>query len=60
MLLKWTKKRFQVALAVLDGVKSTFPDKKEFIDNTLQEQCEEEKTTPDEVIFYKCRNKELA
>ena len=53
------KKWLKVALAVLDGVKSTFPDKKEFIDNTLQEQCEEEKTTSDEVIFYKCRNKEL-
>ena len=45
---------------VLDAVKSRFPDTKEFIDDTLKEECEKEKVTADEVIFYKFRSKELA
>ena len=46
------KKRLKVALVVLDAVKSTFPETKEFIDDTLKEECEKEKTTADEVIFF--------
>ena len=45
---------------VLDAVKSRFPDTKEFNDDTLKEECEKEKVTADEVIFYKFRSKELA
>ena len=45
---------------VLNAVKSRFPDTKEFIDDTLKEQCEEEKMTADEVVFYKFKSKELA
>ena len=44
---------------VLDAVKSRFPESQEFIDNTLQEECEKEKITADEVILYKFRSKEL-
>ena len=54
------KKRLKVALVVLDAVKSRFPDTKEFTDDTLKEECEKEKNTADEVIFYKFRSKELA
>ena len=50
----------KVALVVLDAVKSKFPDTKEFIDDTLKEECEKEKITADEVIFCKFRSKELA
>ena len=39
------------ALAVLDAVKSKFPETNEFIDDTLKEECEKEKITADEVIF---------
>ena len=46
-------------LVVLDAVKSRFPESQEFIDNTLQEECEKEKITADEVILYKFRSKEL-
>ena len=46
-------------LVVLDAVESRFPESQEFIDNTLQEECEKEKITADEVIFYKFRSKEL-
>ena len=54
------KKRLKVVLVVLDAVKSRFSESQEFIDNTLQEECEKEKITADEVIFYKFRSKELA
>ena len=54
------KKRLKVASVVLDAVKSRFPETQEFIENTLLKECEKEKITADEVIFYKFRSKELA
>ena len=50
----------KVTLVVLNAVKSRFSDTKEFIDDTLKEECEREKITADEVIFYKFRSKGLA
>ena len=50
----------KIALAVLDAVESRFPETQEFIDSTLKEECEREKITADEVIFYKFRSKKLA
>ena len=46
------KKRIKIALAVLDAVKSRFPETQEFIENILREECEKEKMTADEVIFF--------
>ena len=46
------KKRLKVALVILNAVRSTFLEKNEFIDSTLKEQCEKEKMTADEVIFF--------
>ena len=54
------KKRLKIALAVLDAAESRFPETQEFIDSTLKEECEREKITADEVIFYKFRSKKLA
>ena len=54
------KKRLKIALAVLDAAESRFPETPEFIDITLKEECEREKITADEVIFYKFRSKKLA
>ena len=54
------KKRLKVALVVLDAVKSIFLETQEFIEHTLREECEREKITADEVIFYKFRSKKLA
>ena len=54
------RKRLKFALMVLDAVKRRFPETKEFIDDTLKEECEKEKITADDVIFYKVRSKELA
>ena len=45
------KKRLKIALAVLNAVRSTFPETNEFIDSTLKEECENERMTADEVIF---------
>ena len=53
---KWQK----IALAVLDAVKSRFPETQEFIENTLREECEKEKITADEIVFYKFKSKKLA
>ena len=46
------KKRLKIALAVLDAVKSRFPETQEFIDSTLKEECERERMTADEVIVF--------
>ena len=56
-MLRWNKKKLKIALAVLNAVKSRFPETQEFIENTLREECEREKMTADEVIFYKFRSK---
>ena len=45
------KKRLKIALAALNAV-STFSETNEFIDSTLKEECEREKITADEVIFF--------
>ena len=54
------KKRFKIALAVLDAVINKFPETQKFIDSTLKEECEKERMTADEVIFYKFKSKKLA
>ena len=45
------KKQLKIALAVLDAVRSTFPETNKFIDSTLKEECEKEKITADKVFF---------
>ena len=50
------KKRLEIALAVLDAVNSRFPETQEFVDSTLKEECEKERMTVDEVIFYKFKS----
>ena len=54
------KRRLKISLAVLDAVKSRFLETQEFIDSTLKEECEKERMTADEVIFYKFKSKKLA
>ena len=54
------KKRLKIALAILDAVKIRFLETQEFIDSTLKEECEKERMTADEVIFYKFKSKKLA
>ena len=45
------KKRLKIVLAVLDSVKSRFPETQEFIDSILKEECERGKMTADEIAF---------
>ena len=44
---------------MLDAVRGRFPETQEFIDSTLKEECEKERMTADEVIFYKFKSKKL-
>ena len=59
-VIKMDKKWLKVALSVLNAVKVRFPETQEFIDSTLKEECEKERMTADEVIFYKFKSKKLA
>ena len=59
-VIKMDKKWLKVALSVLNAVKVRFPETQEFIDSTLKEECEKERMTADEVIFYKTKSKKLA
>ena len=54
------KKRLKIVLVVLDAVRKKFPETQEFTDNTLEKECEKERMTADEVIFYKFKSKKLA
>ena len=51
------KKRLRIALSVLYAVRNRFLETNEFIDSTLKEECEKERITADEVIFYKFKIK---
>ena len=51
------KKRVKIVLAVLDTVKSKFPETQEFIDSTLKEECEKERMTAGEVNFTSLKAK---
>ena len=52
------RKRLKITLSVLDAVRNRFPETNEFIDSTLKEECEKERITYDEVIFYKFKSKQ--
>ena len=45
-------KRLKIALAVLDAVKIKYPETKQFIDDTMEEECQKEKISANEVIFF--------
>ena len=48
-------------MTVLDAVNTKNPEMKQFIENTMEGECQKEKVSADEVIFfYKPRSKELA
>ena len=46
------KKRLRVALTVLEAVKIKYPETKQFIDNTMEDEFQKEKISADEVIFF--------
>ena len=57
---KMDKKRLRVALKILKEVTVKFPNTKQFIDNAMEEECQKERITADEVILHRSRSKELA
>ena len=46
------KKRLKVALTVLDAVKTKYLETKQFIDNNMEDECQKEKISADEVISF--------
>ena len=57
---KWTKKWLRVALNISKEVTVKFPNTKQFINDAMEEECQKERVTTDEVNFYKPRSKKLA
>ena len=45
-MLQWIRKNWE-----LEAVKGNFPDTKNFIDDMMEEQCQKEKISVEEVIF---------
>ena len=45
------KKKTRISLKVLEAVKERLPDTKNFIDDMMEEQCQKEKISVEEVIF---------
>ena len=46
------KTRLKVTLAVLDAVKIKYPETKQFIDDAMEEECQKEKISANEVILF--------
>ena len=45
------KKKLRISLKVLEAVKENFPDTKNFINDIMEEQCQKENISVEEVIF---------
>ena len=54
------KKRLKIIFVVLDAVKSKLTETKKFIDDTIEDECQKEKISAEEVFFYKSKRKEIA
>ena len=55
------KRRIKIAIKVLGEVKIQFPETVEFINDRLEQECQKENMSVDEVIFfYISRCKKLA
>ena len=39
-------------MAVLDAVRVKFPETSKFIDDTMEDECQKEKISAEEVIFF--------
>ena len=54
------EKRLKVVLTVLEAAKPKYPETKQFIDNTMKEECQKEDICGWGNFFYKSRSKDLA
>ena len=46
------KKRLRVTLKVLEPVKTKYPETKDFIEDSIKQECLKEKISADDVIFF--------
>ena len=46
------EKRLKVVLTVLEAAKPKYPETKQFIDNTMKEECQKENISTNEIIFF--------
>ena len=46
------KKRLRVTLKVLEAVKIKYPKTKDFIEDSIEQECLKEKISADETIFF--------
>ena len=53
------KKRVNIFLTVLEAVKDEYPETKEFIHKTINDECFKASMSEEEVILCKSRSKEL-
>ena len=54
------KKTLRISLKVLEAVKERFSDTKNFIDNMMEEQCQKEKISVEEVIFLHVKKQKVS
>ena len=54
------KKLLRVVLIVLEAVKTQDPDTKLFIEDLIDEECQKEKITADEVIFLSRSSRQVS
>ena len=46
------KNKIESCLKVLEAVKTEYPETKKFIENMVDEECQKENISADEVIFF--------
>ena len=46
------KKQLKFTLAMQYAVKTKYAETKQFIDNTMEEECQKEKISADKIIFF--------
>ena len=51
-LYKMDKKRLRVVLTALETVQTQFSEIKQFIEDSIKQECLKEKISADEVIFF--------
>ena len=53
------KRRIKIAIKVLGEVKIQFPETVEFINDRLEQECQKENMSVDEVIFFTSLDKKI-
>ena len=53
------KKKLKISLKLLEAVKEHFRGTKIFIDNVMEEQCQEEKISVEDLIFFQVKKQKV-